>query len=143
MINKIINGISAALYEEFGKQYHIYTDEVKQGLKTPCFFVFVNEPESKLFRGKRYYKELPFVVQYIKDETDTSIVVNQVNERLFECLEEINADGMVRNGTDMHSNYEEKEGVLSFFVNYNFYVQYADDAELMKVLKQNNRMEGD
>lgn len=37
MINKVIDGISKAINEEFGDEYNIYTEEIEQGLKEPCF----------------------------------------------------------------------------------------------------------
>ena len=39
MINSIIEGISASLNAEFGDDYTIYTENVEQGLKEPCFFI--------------------------------------------------------------------------------------------------------
>ena len=54
MIKEIIEAISIALNEEFGDSYTIYTENVKQGLKTPCFFVLCINPTNKIFRGKRY-----------------------------------------------------------------------------------------
>ena len=39
MINDIIIGISNAIYAEFGSDYEIYVDDVKQGLNEPCFFI--------------------------------------------------------------------------------------------------------
>lgn len=38
MMNDIIVGISTALYKEFGDEYEIYQEEIRQGLKEPCFF---------------------------------------------------------------------------------------------------------
>lgn len=37
MINSIIEGISTSLNAEFGDDYTIYTENVEQGLKEPCF----------------------------------------------------------------------------------------------------------
>ena len=41
MIKKIIDGILAALSEEFGDEYTLYTESVKQGMKEPCFLCSV------------------------------------------------------------------------------------------------------
>lgn len=37
MINEIIAAISVALDAEFGDEYEIYMEEIKQDLKEPCF----------------------------------------------------------------------------------------------------------
>ena len=37
MINAIISGISITLDGAFG--YEVYGEEIKQGLKEPCFFI--------------------------------------------------------------------------------------------------------
>ena len=39
MLNNVIAGIAIALNEEFGDDYEIYTEEIKQDLKEPCFFI--------------------------------------------------------------------------------------------------------
>ena len=37
--NDIIDGVSIKLNELFGEKYTIYTNNVKQGLQFPCFFI--------------------------------------------------------------------------------------------------------
>ena len=59
MINEIIAAISAALDAEFGDEYEIYMEEIKQDLKEPCFFVQCINPTTKLFRGERYFQSNP------------------------------------------------------------------------------------
>ena len=46
MINKIIDGICAAIHSEFGKDYEIYTETAEQGLTEPCFSVICVKPAS-------------------------------------------------------------------------------------------------
>ena len=40
MINSIVEAISCSLNKEFGDDYEIHNEEIKQGLKEPCFFMF-------------------------------------------------------------------------------------------------------
>ena len=49
MINEIIEAISVALNEEFGDEYEIYRESVRQDLKEPCFFIQGHGRE--IFRG--------------------------------------------------------------------------------------------
>lgn len=39
MINKILDAISNALNEEFGDDIEIYSEDIKQGFKEPCFLL--------------------------------------------------------------------------------------------------------
>lgn len=39
MVNGIIGGIAAAISNEFGDDYTIYTEEIEQGFNEPCFFI--------------------------------------------------------------------------------------------------------
>ena len=64
MINEIIAAISVALDAEFGDDYEIYMEEIKQDLKEPCFFVQCINPTTKLFRGERYFQSNPCCIQY-------------------------------------------------------------------------------
>lgn len=38
MVNRIIDGISIRINEVFGDDYEIYSEDIEQGFKEPCFF---------------------------------------------------------------------------------------------------------
>ena len=121
MINKIIDGICEALHREFGSEYEIYTEEIKQGLKEPCFSVVILAPATTQYFGRRYYNTNPFCIHYFpKSQTAAKAECYDVIERLTNCLEYITVSGDPVRGTGMNS--EIVEGVLSFFVNYNMFV---------------------
>lgn len=72
MINKIIEGISLALSEEFGEDYKNYTEEVTQDLEKPCFFILCNTPKNELFltgsiSGLTYFVFNTFRLQKISE----------------------------------------------------------------------------
>ena len=129
MINKIIDGISLKLHEEFGDGYRIYTEEVKQGLKTPCFFINALDPKQDLFRNNRYSLTNMFCIQYISENKNPKLECNKVRDRLFNCLEYININepisekdcitSLIR-GKNMHGEYNAE--ILNFFVNYDIFV---------------------
>ena len=45
MINSIVEAISCSLNKEFGDDYEIHNEEIKQGLKEPCLL----EPKQQPF----------------------------------------------------------------------------------------------
>lgn len=120
MINEIIQAIALAINKEFGEEYKIYAEEIKQGLKEPCFFIFCINPTHNLFLGRRYFRENQFCIHYIpKNPNQKRLECNDAAERLENCLEYINIEDPMR-GEQMH--YEIEDGVLHFFVNYNCFV---------------------
>ena len=121
MINSIIAGISIALNQEFGDGCKNYTEEVKQGLEEPCFFISCIHPTHKLLRGRRYLQENMFCIQYFpQDKRQANEECNAVADRLFFCLEYVTVTGDLVRGTKMRS--EIVDGVLNFFVNYDLFV---------------------
>lgn len=48
MINSIVEAISCSLNKEFGDDYEIHNEEIKQGLKEPCFFIACLNPNNNL-----------------------------------------------------------------------------------------------
>ena len=121
MINKIIDGISIALNAEFGDNYKIHTESVKQGLKEPCFFIVCLNPTNNQFMGNRYFRQNQFDIHYHPKSTDEKQQeCMDVEERLFDCLELIRIDDGLQKGTQMHG--EMVDGVLHFFVNYDMFV---------------------
>ena len=125
MINSIIEAISAALNQEFGDGCEIHMEEIKQGLKEPCFFIFCLNPVSDQFLGKRYFRSSPFCIQYFPESDEKQRECSSVAERMLGCLEYIttNGDDKPIMGTKM--KYEVADGILSFFVNFDLFVYKA------------------
>ena len=131
MVNKVIDAISIAIDEEFNAEstgYEIYTQPVSQGLTEPCFSIVVVNSKIGLFRGNRYFKEHMFCIHYFPATEDVQSECFGVQERLQDALELIpmDEDVLIR-GTNMHG--EMSDGVLSFFVNYNFFVYKQKETE--------------
>ena len=132
MIDQIIKGISLALDEEFGEGYKIYIEGVEQDMENPCFFIICNTPRNTPFLGRKYFRSNIFCIQYIPSTEDIRTECNRVTERLFECLEYIRVDGRIIRGTKMEP--EVKDGVLYFFLNYDFFVYRKKETEMMENL---------
>lgn len=141
MINSIIESISISLNAEFGDEYTIYTESVEQGLNEPCFFVFCVNPTSRIFLGKRYFRENQFCLQYFPtDKERAKEECNTVAERLFSCLEHVTVTGDLVRGIKMR--YEVVDGVLNFFVNYDMFVYKVADSIPMEDLSQDVTVKG-
>ncbi len=132
MINGIIDGIAAAIHEEFGDHYEIYAENVEQGLTEPCFLITCVGPKSGRFLGERYLREHLFLIQYFPESAEEPRrECMETQERLYEALEFITADGRLRNGTGMEGEIE--DGVLRFQVRYDFFtVKKEETGDLME-----------
>ena len=85
-VNLIIEAIAAALNGEFGEEYAVYAEEVKQGLSEPCFFISCINPSDRQLMGNanrhflaaRYYRENRFCIQYFSlDENNGGKVMTK------------------------------------------------------------------
>lgn len=117
MINSIKSGIAKKLDDTF-VGVPIFTDEIKQGLTEPCFFIKTVSSGQDPLLGRRFMRRQSFDVHYFppKSESENSSISN-VLEHLYEVLEFIYSDGSLLRGTGM--NHEQVDGVLHFIVNYN------------------------
>ena len=141
MINSIIEGISISLNAEFGDNYTTYTENVEQGLKEPCFFVFCINPTNRVFLGKRYFKTHQMCIQYFPVNRDRrKEECNAISERLFDCLEHITVQGSPSRGTQMKFTVE--DGVLIFLVNYDMFVYKVEETTAMGELSNNITAKG-
>lgn len=144
MINTLIKSIGTALNAEFGTDYEIYMEESKQDLQEPCFFIHCLNPTTKLFFGKKYFRQNLFVIQYFpKSVTDYRQECNAVAERMFWILETITVNGDKFRGTKMR--YEIIDSVLNFFVNYDCFIyRGGENTAPMETLEvKYNDKEGD
>jgi len=141
MINKIIDGISISLNAEFGDTYKIYTESIEQGLHEPCFSILCVNPTNELFRGKKYFRENLFCIQYFPSNNDEKYAeCMDVLERMFDCLEIIKIQSDPQRGTKMHG--EVVDGVLNFFVNYDMFVYKVENKDAMETLDLTQSVKG-
>ena len=144
MIAEIIEAISVALNSEFGDDYEIHMEEIKQGLTEPCFFITCLNPSLKPLAGNRYQCTNQFCINYFPESEEKQRECNAVGERMIWCLEYITKDGDSKpiRGTKM--NYEVIDGVLNFFVNYDCIVTKTESQTVMEILETNTAVkEGD
>lgn len=118
MINKIIVGISKKLYETFGSEYTIYTENVEQNLQEPCFLIELVNSSRKKLPGSRYISTNQFDICYFSNASEQKNNLHNIANELFEALEYITLQNLdLLHATDMH--YEIVDDVLHFLINYN------------------------
>lgn len=135
MINSIIEAISISLNEEFGDGYETRMEEIKQGLKEPCFFITCLNPTTELFLGKRYFRTNQFCIQYFPETNEKQRECNGVAERMWQCLEYITIYGEDKPIMGTKMKYEVVDGVLNFFVNYDCFIRKIEQQTPMESLQ--------
>lgn len=138
MLNDIIIAISKKLNLEFGDAYTIYDESVKQGFDEPCFFIMLLKPTQTQVVGKRYFREQPFDIHYFPSTEDKNKEMNDISDRLNDAMEYVTLNDIdILHGTSL--NHQIVDGVLHFFVNYNFHIyKLPDVTDNMEELKVNN-----
>lgn len=118
MNKEVVLGIVEALDTAFG--YPVHIDGVEQELTQPCFLVGKVQGEQKKEIGNRYKNNNFFDIKYLTETEKPMMELLGVEEKLYDCLEYIEINGSPTKGTDMKGSVI--DGVLHFFVNYNFHV---------------------
>lgn len=133
-LNDVLDGISIKLNKIFGDNYTIYTNDVEQGFKTPCFFI-KQLPEIRTKQvGNRYFNTTSFVIHtFIENPTIEEL--NDIGHELYqlELLELLNEE--ILRGSGMRT--EIVDNVLEFFIDYNFFtfkqVENEDNMEIISI----------
>lgn len=131
MQNEIMDAVTRRLDELFGDGCKIYTDNVEQGLETPCFFVGFLKTDVKQMLGRRSQRTYDMRIQYIPEEKQPSRELNGISEQLMEGMEYIAlSDGSLMRGTGRSS--EISEGMLTFLVSFSgFFIRQEEPVESM------------
>lgn len=137
MINEIVNAIVKALDTAFNAEsdaYEIYNEEIKQDLREPAFFVQSINPSTSLFLGKRYLQHVHILIQYFPKSEAYQTECNSIGEQLNWIVEWITCKGDDRpiRGSNMH--YEVVDGVLNFFVDYEFFIRKVESYDPMQTM---------
>lgn len=141
MINSIIEAISVALDGEFGDGYEIHMEEIRQGLKEPCFFIQCLNPTVEHFLGDKYFRTNQFCIQYFPETGEKRRECSAVAERMWRCLEYVTRDGGERPMRGTRKKYEVVDDVLHFFVNYDCFVHHGGERrESMDELASSTRV---
>ncbi|WP_313731420.1 phage tail terminator family protein [Cohnella nanjingensis] len=121
--NMVRDGVNAVLDAAF-PGVEIHGEEIKQGLKEPCFFVKLLDAAADRELGRRYRRILSFDIHYFgRDNRE----MHDVAEKLYDILDVLNVGVGAFPGMAM--KHEIVGRVLHFFVDYTFLVwrQRPDD----------------
>jgi hypothetical protein len=126
MVSEIIKGIAVGIKNEFGDDSTIYTEQVEQGFKTPCFFIEAKSPERKKISIKRYCDIYHFDICYFPSMGMKNSKCHGVGMRLFDAMEKITLlDGSVMMGKD--TSYDIVDKTLHFKVSFKAIFQEVED----------------
>lgn len=131
-VNNVLDGVILKLSQSFPSAT-IYAEEIKQGLIEPCFFVKLFPVAQDKEFGRRYKRYHTFDVHYFPlSKEDANAEMHGVAEKLYDTLEWISGP---HHGLKM--NHEIVDGVLHFFVSYDFHVMRPkQDYPKMKTLTE-------
>jgi len=135
-LNNIVFSISKSIYDEFGERYCIYSEEVKQGISLPCFFIIpIKYSQSAI--TSNYIKMInEFDIQFLPEQnlnTKNKDIIT-VCSKIIKCLKYIDIDGKLFKGTNIYSYL--KDDTLHLSVNYNFFAAPDIDKYYMQNLTQ-------
>lgn len=133
MINDVINGITDAIYKEFGDEYEIYKEKILQGMQKPCFLVRCITPKKEVFLGERHQESYRCAIHYFPHTKKPLEEINDVTEQLIECLGGIYITGDFVLGMDMEA--VEEDHVLHFYVSYRFFTYTKREDTMMEQIK--------
>ncbi len=140
IINDIVSAISTNIYNEFGGQYEIYTEQMEQGFLQPCFYISNVKSDIKVLLNNRYKQENSFCIKFYTNDSNTNLSCNDVAIRLYSTLEFItnNETAKMLHGTKM--TYEVVDGVLNFYVNYNTVYCIEEEKTIMETMSSKTKI---
>ena len=142
VITDIINGVAVFFFFNDAATTEIYTENIPQGFKEPCFSIQHIQSDTSAKLPNRHLRRNAFDVHFFpKPGTDEKAQMYRMAECLFLTLEYINVlDNLVR-GSKMR--YEIVDGVLHFFINYDLFIKViaGDDGDTMENLTSKTNVE--
>ncbi len=144
--NLVRDSVISALDQNF-PSIVIYGEEIKQGLEEPCFFVKLFPASQEQLLGRRYQRNHSFDIHYYPVEAEEGEEqrqnedMHEMAERLYDKMELVPVLGGLMRGVKMR--HEIVDGVLHFFVDYNFQVvREAEPDPTMQTMEQEGFIRG-
>lgn len=132
MVRELIDGVSRGIAAEFGDSFRIYGDEpVRQGLETPCFFIWLAERKDEPLPGPRRGCRMFLDVAYFPKEAGACREMWVAAERLLPVLEVVTlAGGSSVRGLGLR--YEIIDGILHTYATYALHFLETTETERME-----------
>ncbi len=113
-----------------GEDSLVYIEALPQGFKSPCFFVRELKRSCVRTVGERFRQKSEIEIRYYpKDRLAAREECSTVSDSLFEGLEFVQTDEGLLHGVEKRS--EIKDGVLSFYVSFEFFTLVEKKVEKM------------
>lgn len=128
MVSDVIAAVSNALYEEFGKEYKIYADNIEQNIVRPSFVINIVRPALLPSTIGRSKMSVPLVIQYLPTSLGKRMECYAVADQMFRCLKYPEYNDVMFRGTDMKFDIDDDK--LNFRVQYNFPTVVVDPDEV-------------
>lgn len=129
--------IRQAIIDALKRQYPsipVYTELIRQGMKLPCFFVYIQQSAESgelYYRSKRdYFIQVKYFsnTDFDKDRLDDC---NEISDKLLCILEWLELrDGSIMRTRDLQAN--DNEGILDFSASLTCYIEHKKEEEDMK-----------
>lgn len=143
MVSRFLNAITEALDAEFGNDYEIHTEDIRQGLTPPCFLVDLISSTREKVSGSWYRYNTLFAVQYFPGGENERSEIHSVISRLDDCLEVITVtwkdgqtdpkvDSEVKRTRTQQDDTAITEGVLTYPIRISDVFYRLDDGDLME-----------
>lgn len=132
MLTNIIDSVTTSLEFAFGEPYEYYaSQDITQGLTTPCFFVALVESVSVQEIGSRRKMNYIFDISYFPSIEGDNNELHCMGEALFKALEWLTLETKKQiRGSQMR--YEIVDGVLHFIVHYSIMLLLDITGEIME-----------
>lgn len=136
MVNKLLNGVSNQLYDQFGADYKYYVENVEQNLTKPCFTIDCVLPLQRSRSRWLYDRTVPIVIHYFSsDKENTKKDCYEKAELIVETLEYVPLDGALLRGENI--SWQMVEDVLQVFVTYEFTtIKDLSNEDKMEVIEE-------
>lgn len=135
MIDDVLQGIGAALKDEFGSDIRVTAENTEQGLSGPCFFVQLIKPQDEPFPSHVTRWVQPFDVIYFPADGEGLQAMYTIARRGIAALQIIEIGDRKTRGTQF--SYQVVDDVLHIFVNYDLFVRTEPEKNPMETIDTN------
>lgn len=112
---------------------NIYAEHIKQGFSLPCFCIRCKQTEEKKLIAKRYKLFNKIEITYFPIKSDNILDdCNNVLTTLYDKFSMLKFEKGFIKGENMQGAIE--NGVLKFYIDYNFYVFKKEETDKMQKL---------
>lgn len=112
---------------------NIYAEHIKQGFLLPCFCIRCDKTEEKQLLAKRYKLFNKMEITYFPKKADNIIDdCNNILTMLYDNFSMLKFEKGFIKGENMEGFIQ--NGILKFYVEYNFYVFKKEETDKMQKL---------